>query len=104
MKIKLSTIKLTQLNNSCIMLISKFLRVLKAHNGTELKLSDPGVVRAVIEISTVTSNTELKVLAKRLTQEIRSHLLGGAGEEPSFQVYRGVEKRTQKSIAEARVS
>lgn len=96
MKIKLSEIKLTQLNNNCIMLISKFSRVLKGHDGTVLRLNDEGVVRDVFAIAAQTSNPELKQLVARLTREIKNHLLGDSVESTSFQVYEVVGKNIEE--------
>jgi len=95
MKIKLSEVKLTQLNNNCIMLISKFSRVLKASDGTVLRLNAPRIVFDVFVIAAKTSNPELKQLASRLKREIKNHLLGDRVEDSSFQIYEVVEDQPE---------
>jgi len=95
MKIKLSEVKLTQLNNNCIMLISKFSRVLKASDGTVLRLNAPRIVFDVFVIAAKTSNPELKQLASRLKREIKNHLLGDRVEDSNFQIYEVVEEQPE---------
>lgn len=96
MKVKLSEIKLTQLNNNCIALISKFSRVLKAHNGSVLRLNDPNVVSDVFAIQASDLNPQLKQLRSRLKKEIKNHLLGDNVEESSFHVYEVVGERAEE--------
>jgi len=100
MKVKHSDIKVTQLNNNCIMLISKFSRVLKAHDGTILRLSDTKVIKNLFLISKRTSNPELVQLASRLKHEIKIHLRGENVEELSFQVYEVARKGDSSNALE----
>ncbi len=87
MKVKLSDIKLTNLNNNCISLVLKFSRVLYAHDGTTMRVNEKQVVRRLFSIAKTTDNIELKRLAARLKREIRICFLGEYDEETSFQLY-----------------
>jgi len=87
MKIRLSQIEITKLNNNCISLVLKFSRVLHAHNGDVLKVSEPQVVKRLFSIAATTDNVILQRLALRLKKEIKMCLLGDFAEESSFQLY-----------------
>lgn len=74
MKISLEDIEVGDLNNVCVMLISKFARVLREHNGQVLRLRDKHVVSAVARHASKAKNPELEVLYMKLKVEIKKHL------------------------------
>lgn len=74
MKISLEDIEVGDLNNVCILLISKFARVLREHNGEVVSLRDRHVVRAVARHATRAKNPALDVLYMKLKVEIKKHL------------------------------
>jgi len=74
MRVKLKDVEVADLNNVCIMIISKFARVLREHNGTVIQLRDKHVVRQVARHAAITQNPELETLYMRLKVEIKNHL------------------------------
>ena len=56
------------------MIISKFARVLREHNGTVIKLRDKHIVRQVAKHAAMTRNPQLEALYMRLKVEIKNHL------------------------------
>ncbi len=92
MKVKLNDVKVTKLNGTCLTLIAKFSRVLKAHNGVVLSLSDPGIVREVISHASETSNPQLRKLCNMLIREIRAHLSGSQSSNINYPMYQKVDE------------
>jgi len=74
MRVRLRDIEVGGLNNVCIMLISKFARVLREHNGQVLRLRDKHVVQKVARCAAIENNSELKAIYMRLKVEIKNHL------------------------------
>ncbi len=74
MTISLHDIKVRDLNNVCIMIISKFARMLHAHDGTVIRLSDPNILLEVAKQASSTDNAQLKILFQRLRLEIKNQL------------------------------
>ena len=74
MKVKIKDVKVGDLNNVCIMLISKFARVLKEHNGTIIQLRDKNVMQQVVFYAEQASNPQLEVLYLRLKLEVKDYL------------------------------
>ena len=56
------------------MIISKFARVLREHNGTVIELRDKHVVREVARNAAMARDPELEALYMRLKVEIKNHL------------------------------
>ena len=80
MRVKLKDVEVADLNNICIMIISKFARVLREHNGTVIELRDKHVVREVAKHAAMAKNPQLEALYMRLKVEIKNHL-----NQPSIQ-------------------
>lgn len=74
MRVKLKDVEVADLNNVCIMIISKFARVLREHNGTVIELRDKNVVREVARHSAMAKSPQLEALYMRLKIEIKNHL------------------------------
>ena len=56
------------------MIISKFARVLREHNGSVIQLRDKYVVRQVARHAAMAENPQLEALYLRLKVEIKNHL------------------------------
>jgi len=74
MRIKLNDVEVADLNNVCIMIISKFARVLREHNGSVIELRDKYVVRQIARHAAMAENPQLEALYMRLKVEIKNHL------------------------------
>ena len=74
MRVKLKDVEVVDLNSVCIMIISKFARVLREHNGTVIELRDKHVVREVAKHAAMARNPQLEALYMRLKVEIKNHL------------------------------
>lgn len=74
-KVQLKDIKLSQLNTECLRLVASYLRVLRQHNGTVLRMQDADILLKISDYSHRTRNQELKNLYVRLKQEMRQALL-----------------------------
>lgn len=74
MRVKLKDVEVADLNNVCIMIISKFARVLREHNGTVIELRDKHVVREVARHAAMARDPQLEALYMRLKVEIKNHL------------------------------
>jgi len=74
MRISLRDIEIGDLNNNCILIISKFARELHEHNGSVLKLNNPEVLIDVARHAHAVDNPQLKLLFQRLKLELRSQL------------------------------
>ena len=74
LRVKLKDVEVADLNNACIMTISKFARILREHNGTVIKLRDKHVVREVARHAAMARDPELETLYMRLKVEIKNHL------------------------------
>jgi len=68
--IPLREIQLAQLNNECLKLVVKFVRVLKAHNGVSLRMQDADILLQISARSHRTRNAELKAIYAELKVEI----------------------------------
>ncbi len=74
MKIGLQDIEVGDLNNVCIMIISKFARSLHEHDGTVLKMSDPDVLLKIARYANTVDNAQLRILYQRLRLELKHQL------------------------------
>ncbi len=99
MKIKLRNVKLSQLNNNCISLILKFIRVLRSHNGKSLRLTDSNILMTVFQEASNTDNPELIRLAKHLRQQIRVSFRGDFEEKLTFQEYKSLNDLSSSDAA-----
>lgn len=64
--IRVRDIQLGQLNTECLLLTSKFARALKHHNGRQLKMQHPYVLRIISDYARKTRNEELKEIYSEL--------------------------------------
>ncbi len=69
-KINLKDIQLSQLNPECVLLINRFIRALKAHDGTVLKIQEKDILMQISEQARRTDNDELAVMYKELKEKI----------------------------------
>ena len=74
-KVQLKDIKLSELNTECLRLVSSYLRVLRQHNGTILRMQDDDILLKISDYSHRTRNQELKRLYIRLKDEMRQALI-----------------------------
>jgi len=74
MHISLRDFEIGDLNNTSIMILSKFARVLHKHDRTVLKLRDPNILLEVAKHANHTDNSELKLCYQRLKLELRKQL------------------------------
>jgi len=72
--IDISEIKIQDLNPQCLLLASKFSRVLKAKHGTILRLQDDRALSLVAAYARATEDAELKILSARIEREVQKHL------------------------------
>lgn len=105
MRVKLKDVEVADLNNVCIMIISKFARVLREHNGTVIELRDKHVVREVARHAAMAKNPQLEALYLRLKVEIKNHLnqpaIGNGGFEKAFTKTKLREKIQARRLARA---
>lgn len=71
MKISLRDIELSQLNNTSLTLVSKYVRLLKAKEGVQLKLQDRDILVNISKSARSTDNEDLIALYQELKQEVR---------------------------------
>jgi len=69
-KIRLKDLQLGQLNTECLLLVSRFVRVLKQHNGTQLRMQDDDILNYIADYARRTRNKELKAIYTELKEEI----------------------------------
>jgi hypothetical protein len=91
MRVKLSDVKISKLNGTCLSLIAKFSRELKAHDGTVLPLTSPDVVKQVLYYARRTRNPELRKLGNSLVREIRELLVGEGAAVVEFSAYKNLD-------------
>ena len=71
MKISLRDIKLSQLNNKSLTLVSKYARLLKAKEGIHLKLQEPDILMKISNSARETDDEDLISLYQEIKQEVR---------------------------------
>ena len=71
MKIRLRDIKLSQLNNKSLTLVSKYARLLKAKEGVHLKLQEPDILIKISDSARATDDDNLINLYKEIKKEVR---------------------------------
>ena len=69
-KINLKDIQLAQLNPECVLLINRFIRALKAHDGTVLKIQEKDILMQISEQARRTENSDLVAMYKELKEKI----------------------------------
>lgn len=70
----LTNIKVQDVSTNCILLVSKFSRVLFNKYGLRLKLQEPRVLNKVAAYASSTDDKELNKLYKKIQREIVRHL------------------------------
>lgn len=80
MKVDLKDIGLFDLDSQTVLLISKFVRVVRREEGIALALTDVALVRKVFDIGMLTRNTELKHLFNNIRVGLeKNNVIGGTG-------------------------
>ena len=74
LKVNLADIKIQDVGATCIMLVSKFSRAIKAKHGVVIQLRDPQVLNKVAAYASATGSDELKLINSQIEEEIRRHL------------------------------
>ena len=74
LKANLTDIKVQDVSTNCILLVSKFSRVLFNEYDLRLKLQDPRVLNKVAAYASSTDDVELNRLYKKIKREIVRHL------------------------------
>jgi len=69
-KIRLKDVKVSQLNNECLLLIGRFVRELKVYRGVSLSVQDKDILMNISDYSRRTRNFELKGIYNELKSEI----------------------------------
>lgn len=70
MKVQLRDVQLGQLNTESLLLVSRFSRVLKQHNGKHLSMQGPNLLNTLAVHARKTRNEELKEIYAELKAEI----------------------------------
>lgn len=91
LKVNLTDIKIQDVSTTCIMLTSKFSRILKAEHGVVIKLQDPQVLNKVAAYAADSNSVPLKKIAAQIEVEIIQYL-----QKKSPQHYDLVVKNTKK--------
>ena len=91
LKVNLTDIKIQDVSTTCIMLTSKFSRILKAEHGVVIKLQDPQVLNKVAAYAADSNSEPLKKIAAQIEVEIIQHL-----QKKSPQHYDLIVKDTNK--------
>lgn len=68
--IQLKDIEVSQLNNACLTLIAKFVRVLKVTEGVSLRMQDTKVLLQISDYAYRSDNGELKEIYAELKSEM----------------------------------
>ena len=103
MRVKLKDIEVADLNNVCIMIISKFARVLREYNGSVIHFRDKYIVQQVARHAAMSENPQLDALYLRLKVEIKNHLNKPAVRDDAFDHVIG-ETRVKKEIDARRLA
>lgn len=74
LRVNLNDIKVQDVSTNCIMLVSKFGRLLKAKHGVVLKLQEPRVLNKVAAYASSTNSAQLKIVYDQIEAEIVKHL------------------------------
>lgn len=75
-KINLTEIRIQDVGATCIMLVSKFSRVIKAKHGVTIQLRDPNVLNKVASYARASKSAELKTIYQQIEDEIRRYVFG----------------------------
>lgn len=86
MKIKLSEIKVADLDASSVIMLNQFVRVARK-NGADMKMQYPNIVRRVFSYASKTDNPDLIVLSMRLRRHMARYVVTSNLEKPSFNFY-----------------
>ena len=106
MSIRLRDVEVGDLNNVCIMILSKFARELHDHDGTVLKLQSPTVLLEVARYAESIDNPRLRILFQRLKLELRSQInsaVPNRAEVGSLIMHRDLKSQIHKRIEERRL-
>ncbi len=73
-KIQLSEIKVAELNSATIILITQFLNKCRGHEGFDLHLQQPGLIKEIIDYADQSDDPDLIILSMRIKQAITTHI------------------------------
>lgn len=82
MKIKLTEIKVMDLNSRTVILLTQFVRLARLRDGADLKMQYPDLVRRVFKYASITENPDLIVLFMRIRLQVENSMLQGALKQP----------------------
>ena len=86
-KVRLREINVATLNADTVILITKFLRTARSHEGFDLHMQQPGVVKKIIKYAEDSKDPDLIVLSMRIKKAIASQIKEADIEHNSFNTY-----------------
>ena len=86
MKIKLSEIKVADLDADSVIMLNQFVRAAR-RNGADMKMQYPDIVRRVFSYASTTDDPDLIVLSMRLHKHNARYVVTANLEKPSFNLY-----------------
>jgi len=87
LKVRLSDIKIAELNTDTVLLITKFLRKARSHDGFDLHMQQPNMLKELIQFAQNCEDPDLIVLCMKIKKSIASHIKGIDPERKSFNMY-----------------
>lgn len=73
-KVNLADIKIQDVGTDCVLLVTKFSRLLKLKHGVILKVQDKQVLSKVAAYANSSNSAQLKIIYDRIQGEITQHL------------------------------
>ncbi len=89
-KVKLSEIRVVDLNSKTMILLTQFVRLARLHEDADLKMQQKDVVRRVFKFAAATDNPDLIILFMKIRQHLVNHVINANLEKPSFNLYKNV--------------
>ena len=86
MKIKLSEIKVADLDSGSVIMLNEFVRTARKY-GADLKMQYPDIVKRAFKHASVTDNPDLIVMSMRLRKHMARYVMEANLEKPSFNLY-----------------
>jgi len=90
MKVKLSEIRVVDLNTRTIILFTQYVRLARVRDGADLRMQQPDIVHRVFQYAKKSDNPDLIVLFMRIKKQMINHIHKSNLENPSFNVYHQV--------------
>lgn len=73
-KVELSSIKVQDVGNTCIMLVSKFSRAIHQKRGVVIQLHKPHVLNTVAALAALADDPKMNAIYQQIDHEIRQYL------------------------------